>query len=277
MLIHQSSLKIPRCKSMSEMTSQQKVLECQLLIGTREHLMIYRGQGFLASYELAPPPSPTASPSVRSNGDRREGQGIGEGPNHMTARKSCPLKIIQYSLIYMNQVLSQLSQAGVSDIGKDQEVMTNEKVFLLLFTEGSANVFSIIFIYFLCVCKKDQEYIQYIVKHRERKIERKSAQSYIISILLMGETHRWNIATRSISGMVWIHFPSIRGGGIFSSFNQNIISHACQQRGVIISPRWVVNSQTIPLTQRGRHSADVCFPYKQSLRCQRLRGDELST
>jgi hypothetical protein len=59
-------------------------------------------------------------------------------------------------------------------------------------------------------------------KDRERKIKRESAQSYIISILLMGGAHRWNIATRSINGMVWLHFPPFRGGEGAGSFRHSI-------------------------------------------------------
>jgi hypothetical protein len=90
--------------------------------------------------------------------------------------------------------------------------MTNEKVFPWVFTEGSANVFSIIFIFFICASVKKTRRTYSTLLHIEKGRLREKAQSYVISILLMGGAHRWNIATRSISGMVWLHFPPFRGG-----------------------------------------------------------------
>ncbi len=73
------------------------------------------GQAFSRSSDLAPPPTPppTSQLSVSSTGDtpvdwEREsscwreggGGGIGEEPNHTTARKPGPLQIIQDSLSY---------------------------------------------------------------------------------------------------------------------------------------------------------------------------------
>jgi hypothetical protein len=73
--------------------------------------MIYRGPGILASYNLAPPPSPLPVPRQQVYSfspsscvspveltDGRGGEEVEEEPNPTTARKPGLLYIIQYSL-----------------------------------------------------------------------------------------------------------------------------------------------------------------------------------
>jgi hypothetical protein len=69
--------------------------------------MIYRGPGFLA-VGSSPAPSPLLSRQyldrrrterLRTTDNLLTGAGVGEEPNHTTARKLGPLYIIQYSLL----------------------------------------------------------------------------------------------------------------------------------------------------------------------------------
>jgi hypothetical protein len=65
--------------------------------------MIYRGPGFFAVvlFDSSPPVlhvSSTGEDRKRDNLLTEEGGGVGEEPNHKSARKLGPLYIIQYSL-----------------------------------------------------------------------------------------------------------------------------------------------------------------------------------
>jgi hypothetical protein len=78
------------------------------ILPVREYWLIYRGLHWRL-YDLAPPiPSNPLLPSacclsfLRVAGRaywRKSGEGVGEEPNHTTARKPCPLSVIQYSLL----------------------------------------------------------------------------------------------------------------------------------------------------------------------------------